>query len=582
MCAACDRRMVNFMQALVSRRGLLGGAAAVAAGATLGASMMATEVQASAPADSDNLILVNGDFVTMNPRARHAAALAISGGRITAIGRLSAVRRRAGANARIIDMGGKTVMPGFVDAHMHFSNVILDGFVEVAADRAPTVAALQGLLREAAATAQAGDWVRGRNYDPSIMQERRSPTLAELDAAVPNFPVFILESNGHVAYANSAAFALAGIDANTSDPATARYVRDDQGQLNGRIEEMPAFLPFIAKMPPDAESEMVNRCMNLTKAAAAAGCTMVHDCGIGTGAGTTELSRLQAIAEQGIPIRIRGMLVSNIIDEWERMGLTPGFGDDILRIWGMKAWSDGSNQAGTGFMREPYLGTDDRGAPNYSPEELVASIRRAYQGGWQVGVHANGDAGIDMTINAYREVLSAHPRADHRSRIEHCSMLHREQIAEMAELGLSPSFLIEHVYIWGKAFQERILGPERVLFYDPCKSAVDGGLRISLHSDYDVTPIRPLQKVETAVTRVMRDGGEVLNPDERITREQAFRAVTIDAAWQLKEDHNAGSLEVGKFADLVVLGANPFDVAETEISQVPVIETWLGGVRQTA
>lgn len=578
MCVACDRRMVNFMQALVSRRSLLAGATAMAAAGAMNASVFATETLA-APQGSSDLILVNGDFATMNPRAPRAEAMAVSGGRITAIGRHSDIRRRGGRAAQVVDLGGKTVMPGFIDAHMHFTPVILGDFIDASADKIPTVAALQAALREEARMAGSGGWVRARNYDPSIMRERRAPTLAELDASVPDQPVFVLESNGHVGYANSAAFKLAGVDASTPDPATARFVRDN-GQLTGRIEEMPAFLPFIAKMPVVPESEMANRCMNLAKDAAAAGCTMVHDCGIGTAAGPLELARLQKIAKEGSPVRIRGMLVSTLADEWAQMGLRPGFGDDICRIWGVKAWSDGSNQARTGLMREPYLGVSTRGSANYTPEELVAAIRRAHGEGWQVGVHANGDAGIDMTIDAYRKVLGDQPMADHRHRIEHCSLLHPEQIVDMVELGLSPSFLIEHVYIWGTAFQQRILGPERVMFYDPCKSAVDAGLKISLHSDYDVTPIRPLQKVETAVTRIMRESGDVLNPAERLTREQAFKAVTIDAAWQLKEDHNAGSLEAGKFADFVVLGANPFKVPADQIGKVPVIETWLGGVKQ--
>jgi predicted amidohydrolase YtcJ len=335
-------------------------------------------------------------------------------------------------------------------------------------------------------------------------------------------------------------------------------------------------------MPAVSEAEMTARAMRLARIGAAAGCTLLHDCGIGSGAGTVELARLQNVASQGAPLRIRGMLVSTLSDEWDKMGLTPGFGNDMCRIRGIKAWSDGSNQARTGYMREPYLGTDERGALTYTPDELVAAIRRAHKAGWQVGVHANGDAAIDVTIESFGKVLAELPRNDHRHRLEHCSVLHPEQIRRMAGLGLSPSFLIEHVYIWGKAFQERLLGPERASFYDPCKSAIEGGLRISLHSDYDVSPIRPLQKVETAVTRVMREGGGVLNPAERITREQAFRAVTIDAAWQVHEDHDLGSIESGKFADLVVLGEDPFEVPEDRISEVPVVETWLGGVRQAA
>ena len=205
-------------------------------------------------------------------------------------------------------------------------------------------------------------------------------------------------------------------------------------------------------------------------------------------------------------------------------------------------------------------------------------VARAHRDGWQVGVHANGDAAIDVTLDAFEQALTAHPRTDHRHRIEHCSVLHDDQIARMARLGLSPSFLIGHVRWWGRAFRDRLLGPERADCYDPCASAVAAGLRVSLHSDWDVTPLEPLRYVEDAVTRRMADGGEVLNPDERLGIEAALRAVTIDAAWQCGADAVTGSLEIGKYADLVVLEDDPWAVDPGAIASIGVSETRLAGV----
>ncbi|HTN95862.1 MAG TPA: amidohydrolase family protein, partial [Nordella sp.] len=276
------------------------------------------------------------------------------------------------------------------------------------------------------------------------------------------------------------------------------------------------------------------------------------------------------------PLRYRGMLISTNMDDWEKMGLKPGRGNDLFRVDGIKAWADGSNQAKTGYQRENYIGTDGRGALNYSLEQLTETIKRAHAGGWQVGVHANGDAAIDTTIEAYAAVLKDAPPTDLRHRIEHCSVLHADQMEKMRQLGLSPSFLIGHVRWWGKAFKDRILGPERARFYDPCASALAAGLKISLHSDWNVTPIEPLRYVEDAVTRVMNEGGDVFYPEERIPAEAALRAVTIDAAWHCHMDDKAGSLETGKFADLAVLEQDP-TAESVAIGKIKVSETWMAG-----
>jgi tetratricopeptide (TPR) repeat protein len=267
----------------------------------------------------------------------------------------------------------------------------------------------------------------------------------------------------------------------------------------------------MGKMPLPSAAEMRARTRQLFDRAAAVGCTALHDCGIGLFAGPPDLALLKSVMQDKPPIRYRGMLISTAMDGWEKMGIKPGQGDDWFRVDGIKAWSDGSNQAYTGYQRANYLGRDTRGSLNYTPEQLTEAIRRAHRAGWQVGVHANGDAGIDTTLAAFETVLRETPRSDRRHRIEHCSVLHPEQIAKMRGLGISPSFLIGHVRWWGKAFRDRILGTESARFYDPCASALKGGLRISLHSDWNVTPLEPLRYVGDAVTRIMNEGGDVLN-----------------------------------------------------------------------
>lgn len=298
--------------------------------------------------------------------------------------------------------------------------------------------------------------------------------------------------------------------------------------------------------------------------------------------GPSDLDGLRAAIGAGSPVRYRGMLVSSCYNAWVQQGLRPGFGDDLFRVDGVKAWSDGSNQAGTGYQREPYLDSTSRGALNYSADELADVVARAHRDGWQVGVHANGDAAIDVTIDAFARALHTDPRADHRHRIEHASVLHPEQIDRMVSLGLSPSFLIGHVRWWGAAFRDRLLGASRANHYDPCASALRAGLRILLHSDWNVTPLEPLRYVQDAVTRIMAENGEVLNPAECIDVEAALRAVTIDAAWQCRADDVTGSVEIGEYADLVLLEDDPTTVEPTSIASAAVSETRLAGeVRYT-
>lgn len=528
------------------------------------------------PSRTADVILTGGPVLTMDVTRPRAEAVAVRDGRILAVGTAEEVAGTAEAGTRTIDLEGRGLLPGLVDPHMHFAFVHLEDWIDISPMAAPLRADVMFRLTAAVATASPGEWVRAQQYDPSLTIDAPAPTRAELDALAPHNPIFLLESNGHVAHVNTLALERAGISPDSPDPPTARFGRDATGELTGRLEEPAAVLPFMAHMPHPAPDEVRSRVRRLLDHAASVGCTTLHDCGIGMLTGPSDLELLQAVMADDPPVRYRGMLVSTAMDAWDEMGLAPGQGDDRFRVDGIKAWSDGSNQARTGFQRDDYLG-GGRGALNYSPEELAEAVGRAHRAGWQIGVHANGDAAIDTTLDAFGSVLAADPRPDHRHRIEHCSVLHPEQMERMVALGVSPSFLIGHVRWWGQAFRDRVLGEERARHYDPCASALAAGLRISLHSDWNVTPLEPLRYVEDAVTRVMAEGGEILNEDERIPVEAALRAVTIDAAWQCRVDHLVGSVEPGKAADLTILEEDPTEVDPSRLAGIAVSQTWLDG-----
>jgi predicted amidohydrolase YtcJ len=531
------------------------------------------------PASSDakpDTIFLGRAIYTMNDVQPHAEAIAVTGGKIVAVGKAADILALKGPNTGVVDFGDKVVFPGFVEPHMHSSFTGLRPWLDIGPFSVPDMDSARQKLREAAGKLGSGQWLQAKMLDPSIMPGPTF-TLADLDTIAPNVPLFILESNGHVAYVNSLALAAAKVTKDTPNPPQARFIRDANGALTGRLEETPAFYPFLAVMPQPSAADLVGYFRADLQDAIAKGCTLVHDCGIGAAFADKDLALIDAVMKTNPPLRYAGYLVSTHYDLWEKLGLKPGERAPRFTLNGIKAWADGSNQAQTGYQRDPYLGSTARGSLNYQQSEIEAVVTKAHKSGWQVGIHANGDAAIDVAIEALANGTNGEGGHQLRHRIEHCSILHDEQILKMKQLGLSPSFLIGHVHFWGRAFQDRILGPERAKRIDPCRSALDQGLRISLHSDFNVTPIDPLRCVENAVVRDMKEGGGVLAPEQCITPMEALKAVTIDAAWQCHMDHVCGSLEVGKAADLVVLERDPTKVPPQEIHAIKVLQTWIDG-----
>ncbi len=583
MCNACDAKFMQFMRAYggAGRRDALRriGSGLLFSGLPgLGRAAAQRPVAADLGETADTIFL-SSSIHTMDARRPRAHAIAVRAGRIVAVGRRSAVLGLKGPSTRVVDLGDLTILPGFVDPHMHSNFSGLRPWLDVGPFSTRDMDETRAKIANAAAAAQPGQWVQCKMLDPSIMMGKPF-SRADLDIISPKVPVFVLESNGHVAYVNSPALALAQVTRDLPDPPQSRYVRDQNGELTGRLEEPGAFQPFISVMTSPTASQLVEFLRADIDDAASKGCTALHDCGIGGLFAEGDIALIDAVMKGDPGVRYAGMLVSTHFSKWKEMGLRPGVRSGRFSLNGIKAWSDGSNQGGTGYMRQPYLGSTNRGALNYTPEEIQAVMQEAHDSGWQLGVHANGDGAIDVVLDAFARVTGQAGGHKLRHRIEHCSILHDDQITRMKKLGISPSFLIGHVHFWGRAFQDRLLGPARANRLDPCKSALAGGLRISLHSDYNVTPIDPLRCIQNAVVRDMNEGGGILNPAERISPLQAIRAMTLDAAWQCHLDAVCGSLEVGKAADLVVLEKDPATVQASDIQAIKIHSTWLDGEKR--
>lgn len=519
-------------------------------------------------------LLVHGRIVTMDPDNPVAEALAVRDGRIVAVGTAEEVDGAAAPGTEVLELGEAVCYPGFVEPHMHlWATALFQRFVDCSPLTHDTYEGAFADLSEAGAVAAEGEWVCGKLWDPSLFTDAPHLDRDLLDRLVPDHPTLVVNASMHFAYLNSRALEAIELHDDSPDPPGGVLGRTADGRLDGVLGELPAIFPALRALPQLGHEGLLDALSEVAHIASAAGVTKVHDAGSGSLFGAAELDLLRELAATDrLPVRVSVALLDAARSAVD--GLRPGDGDAMVRATSWKLITDGSNQGRSGHLREPYLGRDDRGQPNYATDDLAARMVRADEEGWQLMVHANGDAAIDQALDAY-EVVGPDPERRHR--IEHSSLATDEHFARMAALGVSPSFLMNHVYYWGRALRDDVLGPERADTLDACASALRHGLRISFHSDFNVSPIAPLLSVQTAVTRVMRDGGEVLNPDERISVEQALRAVTIDAAWQTHTDDEIGSLEVGKRADLVLLAADPQQVAPDDIAAIEVLGTRLAG-----
>jgi len=540
-----------------------------------------------APASAFDLVFTGGEILTMDESRPRAEALAVEDGRIAALGSEAELRARAG-NAEFVDLEGGVLMPGLIEPHCHpVGTAVLGQAADISGFRYDTRAQVMEALREAVAAGSPDEWVIAYGWDPVLVEDLDPPTLAELDALAPDRPLLVLTQMMHIAYLNSAGYRAAGIDEDTPDPPGASaFLRDARGRLNGVIYETEALAQVLDAMPPPPEGGVELLFSWQLADYARAGYTTL---GI-TGPVSREedpIRPIKAVVDDPTsPVRAFVYLRPEQLDP-ERSPV--GTGGPRFAVKGVKFWMDGSPYAGGAAFSEPYrntpltlerigLGRDHRGEPNYSVEEFVDLVAPYHERGYQIAVHAQGEVAIDRVLDAFEIVLREKPRADHRHRMEHNAAITREQLVRARALGLTPSFFIDHVYFYGHALPD-LVGGSRAERFMPMAWARDTGHRVTLHTDNPATPIGPLRALRTAVTRVPRGASEPLGPEQRISVADGLRAMTIDAAWQLFEEQERGSLTPGKAADLVWLSENPLEVDPAELEEIRVRGTWIDGRR---
>jgi len=530
----------------------------------------------ASPTQSADLVIF-GDILTVDATRPTAEALAVSGGRIAAVGSRADVQPWVGADTEVRAVDG-CVLPGFVEAHGHplmeavaLSDRIIDIRPVTLATADAVVAAIHA---EVATRGAAGAYVNG--WDPLLQTGLPEPSLAWLDGVAPDTPLVIVHNSGHKAYFNSAAARAAGLNRDTPDPKGASYGRDANGELDGTAEEIGAVFPLLggAIQASDYPAMLAAECERLNRAGLTTCSEMAFD---------PMFRPLLAQLHDQLTVRLRTYEMSTA---QLHSDASPFDGDDMVRQVGIKIWVDGSPWVGNIDLTFPYLDTDATrtigvvpgscGSANYTREQLAEIVGTFYPQGWQLACHVHGDAGVDTILDVYEEALARWPRNDHRLRLEHVGAITPAQLQRAHDLGVTCSLFVDQIHYWGDIIVDGLFGPERGDKWMPAASAVATGMRISLHNDPPVTPEEPLRNISVAATRTA-PSGRVLGPEERLTVEQGIRAQTLDAAWQLFADNVIGSLEVGKYADLVVVSADPRTVPAEAVADLEVRTTYLAG-----
>ena len=555
------------------------------AGAVLGSTILGCGRQQEPVANSGVTVFVNGTVLPVDAAFSEHDALAILGNKILAVGNRDDVLAAAGRGARTIDLAGRVVLPGFIEPHMHFALMAGLGHLEdIGPFQQPTFDDALNALREIAAAAGPGEWVMGRQFDPILLNPPRDLTTRDLDSVVSDRPAFILNASGHIAYVNNKALELAGISHDTEDPPGGEFGRYDDGSPNGVLYGQAAYMGLMLKngqVTERMQSGFVYAGREVGEEAAALGITTLCDQATGAMAGPAELQSYRAMYDGGLmKARIRAYAYSEQ-PAWYEADVKAGQGDALMRLAGWKIVTDGSNQGFTGRQREPYFTRDTVGIYYVEPDALREMVIDRGRKGWPLSLHGNGDAAIDSILDAVEAAQDEGiDMQSLRCRIEHCSILHDDQIQRMQTLGMVPSFLINHVHYWGHVMRDEVFGPEKVQLLDRCRAVEKAGLNWVMHTDAPVSPLGSLHKIRVAVARdLWNEPDTILAPNERVTVESAIRAVTANAAWACHSDHEIGSLEPGKLADLVVLEQDPRAVEPTAISDIRISETWMDGIQ---
>ncbi len=534
-------------------------------------------------------IFDNANILTMDSAQPRATALAVLGERIVAVGDGDSLRRHLDTE-RVVNLEGRTVVPGFHDAHNHMVSFGL-GLADIPLS-SPPIESVEDILRAVkarAATQPAGSWIIGANYDQNKLAEQRHPRAAELDAAAPDHLVWLRHTSGHMCVVGGRVLDTIGIE-RVPVPEGGVVERDGAGRPTGLLQEQAQAL-VGALVYPYPQAELLDALGRASEQYLREGLTSVQEAGVGGGLvarSPIELAAWQDARRQGrLGVRATLMIASEALHDLPHaaadgdgfgldLGVRTGWGDDWLRIGAMKIFSDGSLIGRTAAMCCDFEGeAGNRGFFQMDIERLRRIITRAHRAGWQVATHAIGDRAVATVLDIYQDALAAHPRADHRHRIEHCGVCRPEDVGRLAALGVIPVPQGRFISEIGDGMM-RALGPGRSTWCYRQRSFLAAGLTVPGSSDRPVVKGAPLLGIHDMVNQ-RTASGRAFNPSEAVTAEEAIRCYTLHSARAAFREGDLGSIERGKLADFAVLSADPTAIDPQGIAEAEVLATVVGG-----
>lgn len=530
-----------------------------------------------------DVIYFGGDIVTVNDANPSVQAIAIKDGTIVAVGTLDEVSTgNKGDVTKLVDLAGKTMLPGFIDPHSHFINgMALEDQANVTAPPVGNASTAAGIVKELQIFAQAkdkkpGDIIMGYGYDDNMLPSDHPLTRNDLDPAFPDNPIIVMHVSTHGAVLNSAALEKFGISADTPTPAGGVIARKEGTQEPTGLLMETAWLPLHQQLPASTQDQEAGQLKFTQDLYAKAGVTTAQE-------GATMAPQVEVLKRAAN----RGDLFIDVISYpfigdlekvlKEHPASSFGTYHNRLKLAGCKILVDGSPQGKTTYFTTPYMtggpggGKEWVGEPTFPQDTINIMLKTCYDNGLQVIAHANGDAGIDAVLEAHEFAAPDSLDKDRRTTIIHSQFVRKDQLQKYVEYNLIPSFYTEHTFFFGEAHIKN-RGLEQASFISPMKTAIEMGLKPTNHTDFSVVPMDQMMVLWTAVNRPLRSG-EVLGKDERISPIDAIKAITINAARQYFEEDRKGSIEPGKLADLVILDKSPLAVPAGDIKDIKVMET---------
>jgi len=520
------------------------------------------------------MLFINGTVYTLDRENRVAQALAIRGSRIVAVGTTEELTKSITADT-VVDLQGQTVMPGLIDGHAHMYGLgqLLRSVILVGVK---TPEEIISQVKERVAQTPAGQWIYGRGWDQNLWPSKEFPTAAMLDPVSPDHPVVLIRIDGHAIWVNSKAMALAGISKETQDTSGGRILRYPEGQPTGVFSDNARDL--VENFVPPPSSDEIEQCILLAATECAkVGITEVHDMGIDS----VRIAIYKKLADEGrLPIRIYAAIgaPSKTWDEWSEHKPLIGYGGGMLTIRAMKMYVDGALGSRGAALVESYSDDPGNRGLTMNGDALEPNIRKAIARGYQPCVHAIGDRGNHIVLDAYEKVLKSVPRGDYRPRIEHAQVLMLEDIPRFSQIGVIPSMQPVHAtsdMFWAEAR----LGPRRIKGAYAWHSLLQNGSMIVGGTDFPNDAMNPLWNFYAAVTRSDRTGypQDGWYRDEKMSREESARCFTQWAAYGAFEEHEKGTIEPGTLADLTILSKDIMKVSPMDILSTDVMMTIVNG-----